>query len=107
MTTKKSKDRVEVLISSWLDRQHADRISAAEPDRIELLYAPELLPTTRYEADHHGPPRALSQGQLEQWRSLLARAEVSFDFDWERPGEMIQRAPRLRWVQSSCSGIGA
>src|SRR5690242_291304 len=104
MTT--SKPRVDVLIASWLDQHHADRIAAAEPDRIHVMYEPELLPTTRYEADHHGPHRPLTEAQRERWASLLARAEVSFDFDWEKPAEMLRRAPRLRWVQSSSSGIG-
>ncbi len=29
-----------------------------------------------------------------------------FEFDWERPRELLGRAPRLRWVQSTSSGIG-
>lgn len=99
-------DRVPVLIASWLDRCHADRIAAAEPERIELIYQPELLPTTRYEADHHGPPRALSEDERSHWRRCLSRAEVMFEFDWERPEELLRRAPRLRWVQSTSSGIG-
>jgi phosphoglycerate dehydrogenase-like enzyme len=103
---RKTDERVEVLISSWLDRCHAERIAAAEPDRITLMYEPDLLPTTRYEADHHGPARPLTDEQRARWCSLLARAEVSFDFDWEKPAEMTSRAPRLRWVQSSSSGIG-
>ena len=98
--------RVPVLIASWLEKAHADRIRAAEGDRIELLYEPELLPTTRYEADHHGPPRALREDQLQQWRGLLGRAEVAFEFDWERPEQLLERAPNLRWVQASSSGIG-
>ena len=102
----KNSNRVQVLICSWLDQRHADRIAASEPNRVEVLYAPELLPTTRYEADHNGPRRALSDAQLIQWRSLLARAEVAFDFDWDKPAEMLQRAPRLRWVQTSSSGVG-
>ena len=98
--------RVPVLIASWLDQSLAERIAAAEPDRIELLYAPEVLPIARYEADHYGPSRALTAADLDRWRSLLARAEVSFDFDWERPAEMLVRAPNLKWVQSSSSGVG-
>jgi glyoxylate/hydroxypyruvate reductase A len=97
---------VPVLISTWLDTRHAERIAAAEPDRIELIYEPELLPTTRYEADHHGPPRPLTDKQLRRWREQLGRAEISFEFDWERPEELLERAPRLRWVQSTSSGIG-
>ena len=29
-----------------------------------------------------------------------------FEFDWERPEELLRRAPRLRWVQATSSGIG-
>ena len=97
---------VPVLIASWLDPRHAQRIADAEPDRIELTYEPELLPATRYEADHHGPPRPLSDDQRQRWRRHLARAEVAFEFDWEHPEELLQRAPRLRWVQATSSGIG-
>ncbi len=98
--------RVPVLIASWLDPAHAERIAAAEPDRIELIYEPELLPTTRYEADHHGPPRPLTEEQRRRWQEHLGRAEVAFEFDWERPQELLRRAPRLRWVQATSSGIG-
>jgi phosphoglycerate dehydrogenase-like enzyme len=98
--------RMPVLIASWLDRRHAERIAAAEPDRIELIYEPELLPTTRYEADHHGPPPALTEEQRRRWQEHLGRAEVAFEFDWERPSELLKRAPRLRWVQATSSGIG-
>jgi glyoxylate/hydroxypyruvate reductase A len=98
--------RVPVLIATWLDQVHADRIAAVQPDRIELIYRPDLLPTTRYEADHHGPPRPLSSAQLAEWAALLARSEVAFEFDWERPQELLRRAPKLRWVQTTSSGIG-
>jgi phosphoglycerate dehydrogenase-like enzyme len=98
--------RVAVLIASWLDPRHAERIAAAEPERIELIYEPDLLPTTHYEADHHGPPRPLTDEQLRRWREQLHRAEIAFEFDWERPEELLERAPRLRWVQATSSGIG-
>ena len=104
MTT--PRERVDLLIASPLDQRHADRIAAAEPDRVNVLYEPDILPTTRYVADHHGPHRQLTDAQRAHWASLLARAEISFDFDWEKPKEMLQRAPRLRWVQSTSSGIG-
>jgi phosphoglycerate dehydrogenase-like enzyme len=104
MTT--PRERVDVLIASPLDQHHVDRIAAAEPDRVNVLYEPDLLPTTRYVADHHGPHRQLTDAQRTHWASQLARAEVSFDFDWEKPNEMLRRAPKLRWVQSTSSGIG-
>jgi phosphoglycerate dehydrogenase-like enzyme len=97
---------VPVLIASWLEAEEAQRMAAAEPDRIVLYYEPELLPTTRYVADHHGPPRNLSEHQRRRWRQLLALAEISFEFDWEAPEMLVERCPRLRWVQSTSSGIG-
>jgi phosphoglycerate dehydrogenase-like enzyme len=99
-------DRVPVLIASWLDPRHAERIAAAEPERIELIYEPGLLPVPGYEADHHGRPRALTGEELNRWRGHLSRAEVMFELDWECPEELLDRAPRLRWVQATSSGIG-
>ncbi|MGH7765223.1 MAG: D-2-hydroxyacid dehydrogenase [Candidatus Dormibacteraceae bacterium] len=99
-------NRTAVLIASWLDRRQANRIAASEPERVELIYEPQLLPQPRYEADHHAPPRSLSDEQLAMWREQLGRAEVAFEFDWERSDELLTRAPNLRWVQSTSSGIG-
>jgi phosphoglycerate dehydrogenase-like enzyme len=48
----------------------------------------------------------LWESQRARWRDMLARAEVSFEFDWEKPAELLTRAPRLKWVQSTSSGIG-
>ena len=96
---------VKILIGSALEPEHVARIAAVDP-AVEVLYAPELLPTTRYAADHHGPPRDLSEADLERWRSMRAAADVSFDFDWLDPAGMAGNCPRLRWVQASSSGIG-
>jgi len=101
-----SSGRVPVLIASWLDRNQAERIAAAEPERIELIYEPDLLPPPRYQADHHAPPRELTADQRRRWRELLGRAEVTFEFDWEEPKHVLTRAPKLRWVQATSSGIG-
>ena len=101
-----AKNRTPVLIASFLEQALVDRIAAAEPDQIELLYTPELLPPPRYEADHHAPRRALDAEQLARWRALVARAGISFEFDWDEPATMMARAPGLRWVQATSSGIG-
>jgi len=95
-----------LLVASWLDKSQVDRIAAAEPDRVDVMYAPDLLPRPRYEADHYAPGRNLSDEERARWRSMVARAEISFDFDWERPAEFLASAPNLRWVQSPSSGIG-
>jgi len=98
-------DRVRVLIASALEGEYVDRIAAVDP-RIEVLYAPELLPVPRYQADHDGPHRQLTTGQLDRWRSLLSAAQISFDFDWCAPADMARSCPDLRWVQATSSGIG-
>jgi glyoxylate/hydroxypyruvate reductase len=97
---------VRVLIASPLEAEHVQRIAAVDP-RVQVLYAPELLPVPRYQADHHPPsPPELTSAQLGRWRSLLSAAEVSFDFDWCAPADMPANCPDLRWLQASSSGIG-
>jgi glyoxylate/hydroxypyruvate reductase len=96
---------VNVLVASPLEPEHVERIAAVDP-RISVLYAPELLPAPRFPSDHVGVPRDLSPAELARWSDLLARADVSFDFDWRAPGEMPAACPRLRWVQGTSAGIG-
>jgi len=96
---------VRVLIASALEPEYVRRIAAID-QRIDVLYIPELLPIPRYQADHHGVHRQLTSSQLDQWRSLLSAADVSFDFDWLSPADMAGNCPNLRWVQATSSGIG-
>lgn len=96
---------VSVLVASPLEPEHVGRIAAVDP-RVSVLYAPELLPVPRYPADHNGLPRDLSAAELARWSDLLARADVSFDFDWRAPDQMPVACPRLRWVQATSAGIG-
>jgi phosphoglycerate dehydrogenase-like enzyme len=96
---------VSVLVASPLEPEHVERIAAVDP-RVSVLYAPDLLPVPRYPADHTGEPRDLSGAELARWSDLLARADVSFDFDWRAPGQMPAACPRLRWVQATSAGIG-
>src|SRR5581483_10853821 len=97
---------VNVLIGSPLEPEHVERIAAAAGDRVRVLFEPELLPVPRYEGDHHGVPRALADGELARWESLVAGADVMFNFDWLDPATLRERAPRLQWVQATSAGIG-
>jgi glyoxylate/hydroxypyruvate reductase len=98
-------EAVRVLIASALEAEHVRRITGVDP-RIEVLYAPELLPVPRYQSDHHGPPRDLTADQDDRWTAMLASADISFDFDWRAPADMAANCPHLRWVQATSSGIG-
>lgn len=93
------------LISTFLEPEHVAAIAEAFPG-IELLYAPELLPTPRYPGDHGGDEPRLTPEEQARWEAMLRRAEVAFDFDWQAPQDLPQRAPGLRWVQATSAGIG-
>jgi phosphoglycerate dehydrogenase-like enzyme len=99
-------DQIAVLIASPLEPELAERIARTSP-RIRLLYAPELLPTPRYPADHGGEKPQLSDADSARWSALLAEAEVMFDVDWRAPEELPASAPNLRWVQGTSAGIGS
>src|SRR5580700_8406426 len=98
-------DRVNVLVASPLEPEHAARIEAADP-RVSVLYEPDLLPVPRYPSDHVGTPPGLSPAQQERWSRLRGMADVSYDFDWQEPGQIPRTCPRLRWVQGTSAGIG-
>ena len=98
-------DLLRVLIASPLEPQHVARIAAADP-RVSALYEPGLLPVPRYPADHTGVPRELATAELDAWAALRRQADVSFDFDWQAPADMVANCPRLRWVQGTSAGIG-
>ena len=97
---------VTILIASPLEPGEVARIAAVAPDRVRVVHEPRLLGTPRYVADHRGSPPKLSKADLARWRSLLADADVLFDFDWLDPAAMRSNAPRLRWVQATSAGIG-
>jgi len=93
-----------VLICSFLEPPLVDLI-AATPG-VEVLNAPELLPEPRYACDHTGVRRDLDEAGLRAWGELLAAAQVCFDFDWDQPARLPERAPKLRWIQATSAGIG-
>ena len=97
---------MQILITSYLEPEHVEAIAASHPD-VEVLYDPSLIAVPQYVADHHGPTPELSQADQQRWEDLLARAEVAFDFDWQDPAALPQRAPNLKWVQATSAGIGA
>jgi glyoxylate/hydroxypyruvate reductase len=95
---------VRVLLASPLEPELAQRIAAVD-ERLDVGYRPELVGIPRYPADHH-PPVELTPAQAAEWAALLAEAEVLFDVDQASTDALLSRAPRLRWIQSSSSGIG-
>lgn len=93
-----------LLIASYLEPEHVERIRAVDPN-VEVLYEPELLPKPRYPSDHYLSIKRSPQDEA-YWRSLMARADIFFDFDFSNLDELPELAPRLRWLQASSAGIG-
>src|SRR4029450_700326 len=54
-TTHRDDAKTVVMITSPLEAEYAERIAAAEPERVEVVYRPDLMPPTRYQGDHNGP----------------------------------------------------
>ncbi|MEA2582790.1 MAG: hypothetical protein QOF33_875 [Thermomicrobiales bacterium] len=96
-----------VMITSPLESEYAGRIAAAEPERVELIYRPDLMPPTLYQGDHNGPPDWPGfDSRREEWHAMLRRAEVLWDFPTHEAKGVLELSPNLRWVQTSSAGVG-
>ena len=93
-----------VLITSWLEPEHVERIRGTDP-RLEVIYEPELLSQPRYVADHSAPVSRTPELEA-RWRGLLARAEILFDFDKSHGPDLPGLAPNVKWIQATSAGIG-
>ena len=100
-----SSQLVRIVIASFLEPHHVDRIRAVNP-RLDVVYEPQLLPRPRFAADHVGYPHERGEQDEQRWLSLLAEAEVLFDFDRSHLEDLPERAPSLRWLQATSAGIG-
>ena len=63
-------ENLKVLIASFLEAEHVERIREVDP-RLEVLYEPNLLWPPRYAADHKGTPTDRTPEQEARWRQLL------------------------------------
>jgi len=94
-----------VLIASYLELEHVERIRRVS-HQLDVIYEPDLLPPPRYPADHYNTAVERTPEQEAHWRSLLAQADILFDFDPTHRQDLPDLAPRVRWVQASSAGIG-
>ena len=94
-----------ILIASYLEPDFVEQIRRVDGG-IEVMYMPELLRPPQYPADHRGREVARTPEQEARWRSLLARADIMFDFDRTNARELPALAPRVEWIQATSAGIG-
>ncbi|HKP24646.1 MAG TPA: D-2-hydroxyacid dehydrogenase [Dongiaceae bacterium] len=103
-------DRLNVFIASPLEEEHVARIREVASDRVDVTYEPDLLPPTRYVADHNGPAGFRRSAEQEtRWRRHLAVADILWDFppDTADGTSGMVLAPRVKWIQATSSGIGS
>lgn len=96
--------KINVFVTSPLEVENVDRIRAVDPDRIDVIFEPGLLPPTRYIADHRGGPFTRSPDQERRWRDALATADIL----WDLPSAAadVATAKRLKWIQTTSTGVG-
>jgi phosphoglycerate dehydrogenase-like enzyme len=100
---------LNVFITSPLEPEHVERMRLVAPERVTVIYEPDLLPPTRYVADHGGVvgfQRDDSQQAL--WNEHLGNAHILWDFpavSTDGPG-ILDLVPHLRWVQTTSAGVG-
>ena len=73
--------------------------------RLNVIYRPDLLGKPRFPGDHYAPIQR-TPAQAAEWAHLLAKAEVLLDVDRPSTTDFFTRAPHVRWIQSSSSGVG-
>ena len=95
----------QLLIASYLEAEHVEKIKQVD-HRINVIYRPDLLRPPRYSADHKGEPIPRLAAQEREWLSLLAQADILFDFDQTHIEDLPEVAPQVQWLQATSSGIG-
>ncbi len=97
-------ETLTILIASYLEPEYVERIRSINP-RVRVLYEPSLIGKPRFIADHGAPVKRLAEEEAH-WKSLLAEADILFDFDPTHRGDLLEVAPKLKWVQATSAGIG-
>jgi len=96
--------KLTVLIASYLEPDYVEKIRADVP-QVDVIYRPDLLGTPRYIADHTTPVNRTPE-QEEEWQSLLAKADILFDFDHSHREDICELTPNVKWIQATSAGIG-
>ncbi|MBC7707456.1 MAG: D-2-hydroxyacid dehydrogenase [Rhodoferax sp.] len=101
--------KIPLFITSPLEVELVEKIRAVSPERLNVIYQPDLHPPLRYRCDHKGVATfTRTVEQTERWRSALARAEILFDCPIppaDGPGDIVF-AKNAKWMQCSSSGVG-
>jgi glyoxylate/hydroxypyruvate reductase A len=103
MTT--TQNSYNLLIASFLEPEHVEKIRQVSPERLKVIYEPGLLAPPHYPADHYAVDERTPEGE-RRWREMLGQADILFDFDYSHRQDLPDLAPNVRWIQASSAGIG-
>ena len=99
-----AESKLKILITSYLEPELVEQIRSEVP-QVEVINRPDLLGKPRYIADHNGPLQRTPEQETE-WQSLLAQADILFDFDHSHVADLPKLAPNVKWIQATSAGIG-
>ena len=95
-----------VVITSYFEEEYVRRIREMD-ERLHVLYREDLVPPPRWPGDHAGPEGwGRTPENEEEFLMMLGEAEVLYDFPSGHVENLVEVAPRLRWVQGSMAGAG-
>ena len=95
-----------ILIASYFEEEYVRRIREVD-ERLRVLYREDLVPPPRWPGDHAGPDEwERTPEDEEEFLAMLGEAEVLYDFPRGHVGDLVEVAPKLRWVQGSMAGAG-
>jgi len=106
MLTKRRRTVTTVLIASHFEEEYVSRIREVD-ERLRVLYREDLVPPPRWPGDHAGPEGwERTPEDEEAFLAMLGEAEILYDFPRGHIEDLVEVAPRLRWVQGSMAGAG-
>jgi glyoxylate/hydroxypyruvate reductase A len=102
-------DPIRVAIAVPLEAELVEPIRRLD-SRVQVSYAPELLPPVRYPNDHRGVEDFQREpGEECRWWEMIAAAEVLYGIPGDSPEGLaaaVRRSRGLRWVQATSAGAG-
>jgi phosphoglycerate dehydrogenase-like enzyme len=95
-----------VVIASYFEEEYVRRIREVD-ERLRVLYREDLVPPPRWPGDHAGPEEWERTPEEEgEFLAMVGEAEVLYDFPRGHVEDLVEVAPRLRWVHGSMAGAG-
>lgn len=98
-------ETINLLVATYIEPEHVEKIRKVD-DRLNVIYEPSLIPSPRFVGDHSGHPLTRSPEEEKRWLELLSSADILLDFDKTHKVDLPELAPRVRWIQSTSTGIG-